>query len=338
MISIIIPHFERLELLQQTLASLERQSSSSWEAVIVDDGSSAECWKHLKQLASAKIQVLQRTDGDKGPSRCRNIGIQASTAPYIMFLDSDDLLAPNCIQQRLDVAAAHPNCDFWVFPAELFRHTPGDLQQPWNTMTERGDDLERFLRSDGPWCVSSGLWTRQALQRLGGFNERVMYGDDADLHIRALLTGLTFQQFPAQPPDVFVRRSDAPRITGSGHSVALLESRLTRLSEGTRALAAADAGDDLRLTWEGQYFMEGEFLLFNVENPRPWLRRLLRQWQQDFEKYPGTGRRRLVLWYLTWCTCWKTRWYLQVRLARQLMLLCLPPTWFPPRSSTGSAA
>jgi hypothetical protein len=337
-ISIIIPHFERLELLRHTLATLERQSSTSWEAVIIDDGSSGQCWTTLQQLATAKIRVLQRTDGHKGPSRCRNIGIQASTAPYIMFLDSDDLLAPSCIQQRLAATTAHPNCDFWVFPAELFRQTPGDLRQLWNTMSDRGDELQRFLRSDGPWCVSSGLWTRQALQRLGGFNERIMYGDDADLHIRALLIGLEFRQFPAQPPDVFVRRSDAPRITGSGHSDALLESRLIRLSEGTRALVAADAGNDLRKIWEGQYFMEGEFLLFNVAQPAPWLQHLVRQWKRDFEKTPGSGRRSLASWYLTWCTWWKNRWYLQVRLARQLMLRCLPLTWFPTRSSADSAA
>ncbi len=246
-----------------------------------------------------------------------------------MFLDSDDLLAPNCIQQRLDVAAAHPNCDFWVFPAELFRHTPGDLQQPWNTMTERGDDLERFLRSDGPWCVSSGLWTRQALRRLGGFNERVMYGDDADLHIRALLTGLTFQQFPAQPPDVFVRRSDAPRITGSGASALLLESRLVRLTEGTRSLAAAETPARLRLIWQGQYLMEAEFLLFNLKNPRPLIKKLIKLWNQDYQNSTATFSRRIAECYLLWAELWLRRCYIQVRIARRVAMTLLPEVWFP---------
>jgi glycosyltransferase involved in cell wall biosynthesis len=306
--------------------------------VIVDDGSSEECWEQLQRLATHRIRVLRRTDGHKGPSRCRNIGIQASTASYVMFLDSDDLLTPDCIQLRLQAATQHPECDFWVFPAELFRHTPGDLKQPWNTMSDSGNDLERFLRSDGPWCVSSGLWTRRALQRLGGFNERVMYGDDADLHVRALLTRLAFRQFPSLPPDVFVRRSDAPRITCSGHSDALLQSRLTRLSEGTMALAAADAADNLKMIWEGQYFMEGEFLLFNVEQPVAWLRRLQQQWQSDFGTASGRFRRRLGLCYLTWSSWWMNRWYLQVRLARRLMMACLPGSWFPPENPAGPAA
>lgn len=337
MISVIIPHFERVELLRETLQSLERQSSSAWEAVIVDDGSSEPCWNELQTLATAGIRVLRRSDGLRGPSRCRNIGIAASTGAYVMFLDSDDLLSPACIGARMECAAAFPDRDFWIFPAELFRQTPGDLQEAWNDLSEQGDDLERFLRSDGPWCVSSGLWTRAALERLGGFNERVLYGDDADLHVRALLGGMVFHQFLGRPADIFVRRSDAPRITGSGLTPGLLESRLIRLSEGTRALAAADVEDRLWRIWEGQYFMEGEFLLFNAPEPFVRLRRLQQQWRAEARTSAGWIQRRLAWCYLYWSSWWKNRWYLQVRIARRLLMACLPASWFGRARAAGVA-
>jgi glycosyltransferase involved in cell wall biosynthesis len=335
MISIVIPHFERLELLRETLEWVVRQTRSDWEVLLVDDGSNAAVWSEIQQLASASVTVLQRTDGHKGPSRCRNLGLQAARGKFILFLDSDDLLAPRCVENRLQAIHATPDRDFWVFPVELFRNIPGDLRQPWNTMSSTGDELPRFLRSDGPWCVSSSCWRKSALQTIGGFNEAVMYGDDADLHIRALLAGLRFETYAAAPPDIFIRRSDAPRITGSGCSPALLESRMVRLTEGYKALVAAGAGPELLRIWEGQYFMEGEFLLFNQPSPGLRLTQLIEQWQQHYPR--GNWQQKAAALYLRWSSFWLHRWYLQVRLARKAMLRLLPDDWFQVHRTSGAA-
>ena len=155
MISVVIPHFERLALLKETLQSVQAQTGAEWEVVIVDDGSTSSVWQAVQELAGEKVRVLQRKDGMKGPSRCRNLGLAAARGNYVLFLDSDDLLGPSCLSARERAIGGHPEYDFWVFPVQLFRQHPGDLQVGWNEMTEAGDDLRRFLRSDGPWCVSS---------------------------------------------------------------------------------------------------------------------------------------------------------------------------------------
>lgn len=333
LISVIIPHFERMSLLLQTMASLQQQSYRHWEAIIVDDGSAAPVWQQLQELRNDRVRVLRREDGVKGPSRCRNLGLQAARGEYVLFLDSDDLLGPDCLQARMAAVQRHPDSQFWVFPVQLFHQQPGDCQHGWNVMTEAGDDLERFLRSDGPWCVSSSFWRLQALTRLGGFNELVMYGDDADLHIRALLSDLPFRQMLQHSADVFIRRSDAPRITGGQVSDTLLRSRLERLTQVWLALKRANSPPRLLQLWQSQYFMEGEFLLYNRAVGSDWLGRLCDQWQMQ---YPLAGwRRRFAVFYLRWAAFWRDRWYLQVRLARRAAMLLLPAEWFPVAAAGG---
>ena len=67
-VSIIIPHFNRVLLLHETLASLQKQSFTEWEAIVVDDGSNPEQWGRAQEFSDSRVRFLQRTDGVKGPS------------------------------------------------------------------------------------------------------------------------------------------------------------------------------------------------------------------------------------------------------------------------------
>jgi glycosyltransferase involved in cell wall biosynthesis len=331
LVSIITPHYERPELLRQTVESVQRQSYKDWELIIVDDGSCSETWNTVQALADSRVNVIRREEGPKGPSQCRNLGVNAASGEYLLFLDSDDLLDPQCLFSRLDMARSQPDFDLWAFPVELFRNVPGDLRLPWNRMSGDSEVLVRFLRSDGPWCVSSPLWRKAAFQRIGGFNPRVLYGDDADLHIRALLDGTRFRQCPEALIDVFVRRSDAVRITNSCNE-EMLESRRVRLTEGQRALRAMDAPRQYHEVWEGQYFFEGEFLLFTQKNCCEELAKLKKVWVTD---YPSPSLRRGLAWsYLRLGTLFKQRCYLLVRLMRRVAKALLPETWFPCKSTS----
>ncbi len=213
-------------------------------------------------------------------------------------------------------------------------------------------DLERFLKSDPPWHTSSPLWRREKLLALGGFNEAVCYGDDSDLYVRALLGGARVRKVPEALPDVFIRRSDEARITNS-LTPGLLKSRRIRLEEGTRFLKGA--GDrtglvrvcsgngrsaiDQSLTsaptfskralrlWEGQYFVEAEFLLFNVTDPYAAIRRVLEDWRRRFQ--PSLARRAVVTGYFRFAVAYRKRAYLLLRVARRLAMKLLPAEYFP---------
>lgn len=327
LVSLITPHFERAELLRETLASVRASTCSDWECLVIDDGSSAAVWDRVQAMADGvRIRALRRESGRKGPSACRNLGLREALGDYVMFLDADDLLAPWCLEQRLAAARAHFDAALWVFPVLCFSESPGDSDQYWNTMDPAGDDLGRFLRSDGPWCVSSALWRREALGRIGGFNEAVCYGDDSHLHLRALLSGLQVRQFPQALPDVFIRRGAETRITNSPSS-ALVESRRVFLEEGTRLLREAAARPKYFKFWEGRYFVEAEFLLFNVAGSGAAIERVLADWQRHFR--PGPGRRGVVRAYFRLALACRRRAYLALRVARRIAMRLLPPDYFP---------
>jgi glycosyltransferase involved in cell wall biosynthesis len=325
LISIVVPHFNRSALLAETLDSIRAQAYENWEVLVVDDGSADVEWSAVQRLCGGNVRVIRRTDGQKGPSRCRNLGAAEAKGEYLVFVDSDDLLAPWCLDERMVMVQSETGADFWVFPVLLFERRPGDSVICWNQFAG-DDDLERFLKSDPPWHTSSPVWSKEAFLSLGGFNERVMYGDDAELHARALLRALRIQKFPGCLPDLFIRRGPEQRIT-SGWSSALIESRRIRLEEGTRLLTRTNGAKNLSRLWEGQYFVEGEELLFNVENSREAIGMVLDAWVTGYQ--PGIFRRWLVKTYFNACTRCRKNAYWLVRLARRLAMLTLPSQFFP---------
>ena len=323
-VTVVIPHFNRSELLGQTLRSLESQTVSAWEAIVVDDGSRPEEWACVQKYANQRIRVLQRTDGIKGPSRCRNIGCQVASAPLVLFLDSDDLLAPWCLEERCRIIDDLPAADAVIFPVLLFHHTPGDINRLWNRL-DGADDLQRFLRSDPPWHTSSTIWRVSSLQKLNGFNENIMYGDDADLHIRGLFLRMNFSKRCAALPDVFIRRASAERITNT-ISDQLLASRRVRLREGTTVVKQFGNAEQ-QLTWQGQYFMECEFLLFQVPGSGQRIRNVLADWVCDWN--PPQYRRWILNAYFSSASVCRHTCYLLLRIARRIVMLLLPECFFP---------
>jgi glycosyltransferase involved in cell wall biosynthesis len=326
LVSIIIPHFNRPQLLAEALASVRASTEQRFEIIVVDDGSSAADWEAVQALADERTRIFRRSDGIKGPSRCRNLGLFEAKGDRVVFLDSDDMMASWCLEQRLMESEKAPDADFWVFPVMLFRDMPGDLDLLWNSMADGRDDVGRFVRSDPPWHTSSPLWKVSSLRKLGGFNEAVFYGDDADLHLRALLSGLKARQFPETMPDLFVRRSGAPRITNSLTS-ALIESRRIRLREGMRFLKTVVAGTPYRPVWEGQYIVEAEFLLFNHTPAKRPIQQVLENWQCDCR--PSRMRRTIVNGYFSVALACRQHAYLILRIARRIVMKVLPSCYFP---------
>lgn len=334
-VSIVIPHFDRSDLLREAIDSALLASRGRAEILVVDDGSSTEEWNRIRQYGSRDVRVLRRAENPRGPSRCRNIGAAASRGEYIIFLDSDDVMAPWCIEQRLACADAAQHFDLYVFPVLLFHEKPGDSDQLWNEMGTSVNGARRFASSDPPWHTSSTTWKKSAFDSISGFNERIVYGDDSDLHLRALVSGLRVATFADSLPDVFVRRSALPRITNS-LGPDMVESRRVRLREGTAFLKGTDNRTELLTLMEAQHFVEAEFLLFNLPAAREPIRRVLAIWESEFSL--PLLRRLVVRAYLAVALACRTHAYLLLRLARRAAMVLLPSAYFPRGSAAASAS
>lgn len=89
--SVVIPTYNRVDLLFKSVRSALNQSCDNYEIIVVDDGSSADVVERIKPLAGEdKVKLILCPD-NKGGGAARNIGIKEAKGEYICFLDSDDI-------------------------------------------------------------------------------------------------------------------------------------------------------------------------------------------------------------------------------------------------------
>lgn len=194
-VSIIIPLYNRVSLVGQTLDSVINQTYENWEAIVVDDGSNDGSYEYVQDLAQkeSRIKVFKRYREPKGACVCRNIGIEKSSGDFIIFLDSDDLLAPHCLQQRIQAFLDHQDQDFLVFPVQYFENEIGDREKIFFRYFYE-DYLTSFLLQSH-WITISPIWKKEAVIQLNGFDENLTCMQDGELHWRALVEGMKFKVF-----------------------------------------------------------------------------------------------------------------------------------------------
>ncbi|WP_074987967.1 glycosyltransferase family 2 protein [Rufibacter ruber] len=225
--SIIVPVYNRRETIKETITSVQKQIYQFWELILIDDGSTdgAESIINSSIRLDNRIHYFKRNRLPKGAPTCRNIGLSESKGTYVIFLDSDDILAPYCLEQRVTYMINNPKLDFAVFPMLLFKQKPGDSFVFWNIQTTEAD-LERFLSFDAPWQTSCPIWRSEALRSIGGWDENALTWQDWEFHIKALALGLKYAT-PNFLPDCFLRRDESEgRISSADTAEPRFLSRL----------------------------------------------------------------------------------------------------------------
>jgi glycosyltransferase involved in cell wall biosynthesis len=101
MISIIIPVYNRASLVKETVQSIYRQTYTDWELLLIDDGSTDNSLEVCQEMAVSddKVHVFHKENG--GLSSARNFGMQMANGDYISFIDSDDEISPNFLENLL---------------------------------------------------------------------------------------------------------------------------------------------------------------------------------------------------------------------------------------------
>lgn len=226
-VSIITPSFNRANVVTETAESILAQTYPHWEWVIVDDGSTDNSWEVLQSIAARdnRIKIFQRHRGPKGACVCRNIAVENSTGDYVMFLDTDDVMAPYCLAQRVAAMAEHPDCDFVIFPMLMFEKQLDDLNTLWNVDNDR-DDIKRILSGDAVCQGTGPLWKRTSFVEAGMWREDLALWQDTELHIRSILWPMRYIKRLDLLPDVYLRVSYTSLSRSGYYSSAKLKSRM----------------------------------------------------------------------------------------------------------------
>jgi glycosyltransferase involved in cell wall biosynthesis len=179
--SVVIPTYNRADLLARTIVSVWQQRFTDYEVVVVDDGSNDGTEAYLQALGN-KVRVISQDNC--GPGAARNTGVQAARGDYIALLDSDDLWFPwtldvfaRAIQEHRSPHILGGTFVEFTDEAELLTVREESYQTSWFA--------DYIASSRYPYYVGSGTCVlhRDALARTRFLEDR-LNAEDHDLILR----------------------------------------------------------------------------------------------------------------------------------------------------------
>lgn len=130
LVSVIIPCYKKAQYLGEALESMKKQSYSSLEIIVVDDGSPDNTRQVVEPYLATMPNLRYIYQQNAGVSMARNNGIRNSTGEYVMALDSDDSIAPSYVERCANYLSEHPDVKLVYTLADTFGNRTGDWDLP----------------------------------------------------------------------------------------------------------------------------------------------------------------------------------------------------------------
>jgi glycosyltransferase involved in cell wall biosynthesis len=191
-VAVIVPAYGVAHLVGEALVSLQAQTLTEWECVVIDDGAPDDVAGAVEPfLTDPRIRFLATEN--HGVSGARNRAIAVSRAPYIALLDGDDRFRPDYLARTVAVLDASPDVRLVTCNALLF----GAVPRPRLCFAEddkqgTGDGIHGSLADvlERSFGVYIGTTFRRAdFDTIGGFDESMSHAEDLDLWVRLMELG-----------------------------------------------------------------------------------------------------------------------------------------------------
>lgn len=187
LVSIIIPVYNAEQFLTETIESTLQQSFKNIEIIIVDDGSKDNSYQIAKQYDCAQITVVKQAN--QGASAARNHGIALAKGDYIQFLDADDFLHPQKIENQIETLKNYTDLHLiggtWQRFVNTIDNIYGEVMPKIKQEVAYFDKvewlIERPMMVPHTWLVSKTLITLA-----GPWNEGLTLNDDGEFFYRII--------------------------------------------------------------------------------------------------------------------------------------------------------
>lgn len=181
LISVVIPVYNGGKTITSTIESVLNQTFTDFELIVVNDGSQDSTLAAINEIKDARIRVFSFPNS--GVSASRNRGLAEAKGEFISFLDADDLWTSDKLEVQLKALQENPQAAVayswsdWIDESGQFLRAGGHI-------TVNGNAYEKLLLRDFVESGSNPLIRRQALEKVGKFDESLAFAEDWDLWLR----------------------------------------------------------------------------------------------------------------------------------------------------------
>jgi glycosyltransferase involved in cell wall biosynthesis len=214
MVSICIPTYNRKEYLKETIQSILDQTYKDYEIVVVDDGSTDETEKMIKELGIPVTYFWQENMGD---AAARNKLIELAKGKYISFIDSDDLLMPDTIERLVKVAESE-NGNAIVYGSYFRIDKDGRIDGRCKRRLYSGDITEQLFKTIFVHACGS-MFPAKILRESPAFDTSLHICSDYDLWLRLS----TKYKFIALNEPTFKRRRHETNLSKASMENCMIE-------------------------------------------------------------------------------------------------------------------
>jgi glycosyltransferase involved in cell wall biosynthesis len=194
LISVVIPVFNAANTLPLALASLQAQSCEAWQCIIVDDGSTDNPGQVVDAVRDSRIQC-HRLDRNRGRGYARQYALELAQGRYITFLDADDWIYPEKLQNQVELLEAEP--DVAIVSTGMAITNTNDHLVGVRCSNRSTPVMHPPIRHPGmPPLAFAPSMIIADLAKQTGFDTAFPIAEDADFLLRALL-GKRFAVLPA---------------------------------------------------------------------------------------------------------------------------------------------
>jgi glycosyltransferase involved in cell wall biosynthesis len=215
LVSIIIPCFNNEAFAIAAIESALAQSYPHREVIVIDDGSTD---RSLELIRAFGDRLRWESIANQGAPTARNRGLELARGKYIKFLDADDILLPDCLDRQIQQAENFGTERKAIVYGDAVRiDRSGNLLSSYPLQSRHPDaDPIAHILAHCP-LTSCPLHKREYLQAIGGFDPQLPRGQEHDLHLRLVLSGVEFVRDP-HPVYQYREYADPTRISNQGYT------------------------------------------------------------------------------------------------------------------------